>query len=146
MRTPKSSPQQQTPIAYNSPRVKDIKGIAAQDEMECFAVEGSPGVFSTRSSLSDLTINSVPKSRDRCPVSPAPDDGLSPLSSLEPEVTVLSRQPSTGSLDGDWTEEQALLQQCISSGMPPPSQPPPSQPPPTKNGLRPPVAVPPPAP
>ncbi|XP_039291012.1 adenomatous polyposis coli protein [Nilaparvata lugens] len=134
MRTPKSSPQQQTPIAYNSPRVKDIK-------LECFAVEGSPGVFSTRSSLSDLTINSVPKSRERCPVSPAPDDGLSPLSSLEPEVTVLSRQPSTGSLDGDWTEEQALLQQCISSGMPPPSQPPLSQPPPAKNGLRPPVAV-----
>ncbi|RZF35985.1 hypothetical protein LSTR_LSTR005398 [Laodelphax striatellus] len=140
--TPKSSPQQQTvhaPITYNSPRVKDIKGIAAQDEMECFAVEGSPGVFSTRSSLSDLTINSVPKSRDRCPVSPAPDDGLSPLSSLEPEVTVLSRQLSAGSLsgadvdvDGDWTEEQALLEQCISSGMPPPQ--------PTKNGHRPAVA------
>lgn len=31
---------------------------------------------------------------------------------------MLSRQPSIGSLSGDWTEEQALLEQCITSGMP----------------------------
>lgn len=105
----------------NSPRVKELKGcVGAQDETECFATEGSPCVFSTRSSLSDLTINSSTKCRDRCQVvSPAPpEDGSSPLSSLEPEVTVLSRQPSIGSLSGDWTEEQALLEQCITSGMP----------------------------
>lgn len=45
-------------------------------------------------------------------------------------MTVLSRQPSIGSLSGDWTEEQALLEQCITSGMPK-----------TKNGQNPSVGV-----
>lgn len=73
-------------------------------------------------------------------VSPVPDEGSSPLSSLEPDVeeavTVLSRQPSVGSLSGDWTEEQVtlseqvLLEQCITSGMPK-----------TKNGINPSVGV-----
>lgn len=45
-------------------------------------------------------------------------------------MTVLSQQPSIGSLSGDWTEEQALLEQCITSGMPK-----------TKNGENPSVGV-----
>ena len=56
--------------------------------------------------------------------------------SVEEAVTVLSRQPSVGSLSGDWTEEQVtlseqvLLEQCITSGMPK-----------TKNGINPSVGV-----
>ncbi|XP_075231936.1 uncharacterized protein LOC142330508 isoform X3 [Lycorma delicatula] len=129
-----SQPHNSSPAAPvpSSSRIRELKGVCADDETECFATEGSPCVFSTRSSLSDLTINSTAKCRDRCQVvSPAPpDDGSSPLSSLEPEVTVLSRQPSIGSLSGDWTEEQALLEQCITSGMPK-----------TKNGENPSVGV-----
>lgn len=55
---------------------------------------------------------------------------------MEEAVTVLSRQPSVGSLSGDWTEEQVtlseqvLLEQCITSGMPK-----------TKNGINPSVGV-----
>uniref|UniRef100_A0A1B6ETN9 Adenomatous polyposis coli protein basic domain-containing protein n=1 Tax=Cuerna arida TaxID=1464854 RepID=A0A1B6ETN9_9HEMI len=77
---------------------------------------------------------------ERCRLmSPIPDDRSSPLSSLEPDVeeavTVLSRQPSVGSLT-DWTEdqvslsEQVLLEQCITSGMPK-----------TKNGINPSVGT-----
>jgi len=32
--------------------------LSAKDEVETYATEGSPNIFSTRSSLSDLTINS----------------------------------------------------------------------------------------
>ncbi|KAG8273512.1 anaphase-promoting complex subunit 2 [Homalodisca vitripennis] len=84
-----------------------------------------------------IDANSKP---ERCRLmSPIPDDRSSPLSSLEPDVeeavTVLSRQPSVGSLT-DWTEdqvslsEQVLLEQCITSGMPK-----------TKNGINPSVGT-----
>lgn len=51
---------------------------------------------------------------------------------MEEAVTVLSRQPSVGSLSGEWTEdqEQVLLEQCITSGMPK-----------TKNGINPSVGA-----
>ncbi|XP_054281505.1 adenomatous polyposis coli homolog isoform X2 [Macrosteles quadrilineatus] len=90
---------------------------------------------STKEGYHDVAeINSKP---NRCQaMSPVPDDKSSPLSSLDPDVeeavTVLSRQPSTGSLSGEWTEdqvtlsEQVLLEQCITSGMPK-----------TKNGVNP---------
>uniref|UniRef100_A0A1B6D309 Adenomatous polyposis coli protein n=1 Tax=Clastoptera arizonana TaxID=38151 RepID=A0A1B6D309_9HEMI len=90
-----------------------------------------------RSEQSELpsSVQTNVKSDRCCLISPAGDDGASPLSSLEPEeeaITILSRQPSVGSLSGDWTEEQVslseqvLLEQCITSGMPK-----------TKNGINP---------
>lgn len=88
--------------------------IGAKDEVEKYEVEDSPCQFSLRSSLSDLTVDSVTVSKRI----------LSPLSKKDVPLEELSRAESFSSLSVESfgsTEnaEQVLLEQCISAGMPP---------------------------
>ncbi|KAF5270445.1 hypothetical protein FQR65_LT05634 [Abscondita terminalis] len=108
--------------------------LGAKDEIENYAVENSPCQFSLHSSLSDLTIDgSVAGGSLRMNTNP-PNvkkdvaSGSSSFSNIEPNMcptessTALSRQESLSSLSaesfGSLEQEQALLEQCISSGMP----------------------------
>ncbi|XP_014245242.1 adenomatous polyposis coli homolog isoform X2 [Cimex lectularius] len=106
------------PVSIPTPRMRQL---VAEDEVSVFATEGSPGNFSIRSSLSDLTINSKP---ERLGIeTPPPAENPSPLSSLDPDVdeveavTVLSGA-SADEVTLAEQEDQALLMQVISSGMP----------------------------
>lgn len=90
---PELSPSnRQTSNSFNSPRAlplpraivhpRELREVAAQDEIECFATEGSPCNFSAWSSLSDLTVNS--KNEQPRPVSsPVPNNESPPMQSLE---------------------------------------------------------------
>ncbi|KAK5650606.1 hypothetical protein RI129_001635 [Pyrocoelia pectoralis] len=129
----------------NSSRVEDLKRptpslyLSAKDEVESYAVENSPCQFSLHSSLSDLTVdgsiagglrsNHTPLSSHQSNDMKDTKSTAGP-SSLHTEQTVvtvapeftLSRQGSFSSLSADsfgsLEQEQALLEQCISSGMP----------------------------
>ncbi|XP_073984171.1 uncharacterized protein isoform X3 [Rhodnius prolixus] len=110
------------PVSIPTSRMRQL---VAEDEVSVYATEGSPGNFSNRSSLSDLTINSKPE-RTGIPTPPVADNP-SPLSSLEPEVSVDEGEAETvlsGTSADEVTladqEDQALLMQVISSGMPAP--------------------------
>uniref|UniRef100_A0A0A9WDI2 Adenomatous polyposis coli protein n=1 Tax=Lygus hesperus TaxID=30085 RepID=A0A0A9WDI2_LYGHE len=92
------------PVSIPNSRMRQL---VAEDELNVFATEGSPGNFSIRSSLSDLTINSKPEKLEH---NSSPPDNASPPTSLDHEASVddatLAEQ-----------EDQALLM-LISSGLP----------------------------
>uniref|UniRef100_A0A1Y1N4K9 Adenomatous polyposis coli protein n=2 Tax=Photinus pyralis TaxID=7054 RepID=A0A1Y1N4K9_PHOPY len=126
----------------NSTRLEELKRpspsvyLSAKDEVENYAVENSPCQFSLHSSLSDLTVDGSvaggfrPNQSVHQPTEvkdTKPTAGPSSLNTEQiaatyvPEFT-LSRQESFSSLSADsfgsLEQEQALLEQCISSGMP----------------------------
>ncbi|KAK4883631.1 hypothetical protein RN001_006950 [Aquatica leii] len=115
--------------------------LGAKDEVENYAVENSPCQFSLHSSLSDLTIdgsiaggsirsnnNALSNSGQSNSNTKAVDSAGPSSLNIEQNVcpvesaVMLSRQESLSSLSADsfgsLEQEQALLEQCISSGMP----------------------------
>ncbi|XP_017775963.1 PREDICTED: adenomatous polyposis coli protein-like [Nicrophorus vespilloides] len=86
---------------------KKFQSTECKDEMTYFGVENSPCPYSLRSSLSDLTVDGsivgLVRTLGDGESSPSKSGPLSPLSN-----------DSFGSIEG----EQALLEQCINSGMP----------------------------
>lgn len=108
------------PVSIPATRMRQL---VAEDEISVFATEGSPGNFSIRSSLSDLTINSKPERNGLETPPQNAAENPSPLSSLEPDVddgeviTVLSATSGDDVTLAE-QEDQALLMQLISSGMP----------------------------
>ncbi|XP_022919710.2 uro-adherence factor A-like isoform X1 [Onthophagus taurus] len=101
---------------YLDGKDRKLTYLIAKDEVEKFAVENSPCQFSLRSSLSDLTVDG----------SVAGLASMKPASSNNQQKPInnsnLSGQESLSSLSvdsvGSVENEQALLEQCISSGMP----------------------------
>nr|CAH7717003.1 unnamed protein product [Callosobruchus chinensis] len=102
-------------------------GLAcAKDELASYAVENSPCHFSLRSSLSDLTVDGSVAGLKR----PVPSNNKqNPITDGEPLVNrtvdsniVRERRESLSSVSveslGSLEAEQALLEQCISSGKP----------------------------
>ncbi|XP_014283786.1 uncharacterized protein [Halyomorpha halys] len=108
------------PVSIPATRMRQL---VAEDEISVFATEGSPGNFSIRSSLSDLTINSKPERNGLETPPQIAAENPSPLSSLEPDaddgevITVLSATSGDDVTLAE-QEDQALLMQLISSGMP----------------------------
>ncbi|KAF5273389.1 hypothetical protein FQA39_LY07406 [Lamprigera yunnana] len=111
--------------------------LGAKDEVESYAVENSPCQFSLHSSLSDLTIDgsiagaslrsnpALLSSRSTNEVkrldSTTRECSLIHAGEID-QAAVVSRHDSLSSLSADSVgsleQEQALLEQCISSGMP----------------------------
>ncbi|XP_057666921.1 adenomatous polyposis coli homolog isoform X2 [Diorhabda carinulata] len=108
---------------------------AGRDELENYAVENSPCHFSLRSSLSDLTVDgsvaalkrNVTNNNTECPSnkSEAPHSSHNQtINKTDQNINVKqeSRRESLSSISveslGSLEAEQALLEQCISSGMP----------------------------
>nr|XP_018914919.1 PREDICTED: adenomatous polyposis coli homolog isoform X3 [Bemisia tabaci] len=122
---PELSPSnRQTSNSFNSPRAlplpraivhpRELREVAAQDEIECFATEGSPCNFSAWSSLSDLTVNS--KNEQPRPVSsPVPNNESPPMQSLEhtdkDEITVITKKLSECQMKDScdtWNDDSAI--------------------------------------
>ncbi|XP_018914920.2 uncharacterized protein [Bemisia tabaci] len=122
---PELSPSnKQTSNSFNSSRAlplpraivhpRELREVAAQDEIECFATEGSPCNFSAWSSLSDLTVNS--KNEQPRPVSsPVPNNESPPMQSLEhtdkDEITVITKQLSECQMKDScdtWNDDSAI--------------------------------------
>ncbi|CAG9838038.1 unnamed protein product [Diabrotica balteata] len=105
---------------------------AARDEVENYAVENSPCHFSLRSSLSDLTVDGSVAALKRnggnqcegpsCKSANQDSETGNVTTSHEHNVSQQSRRESLSSISveslGSLEAEQALLAQCISSGMP----------------------------
>lgn len=106
--------------------LKNISYVEAKDEMESYAVEDSPCHFSLRSSLSDLTVDGNVAGLTRKDSAYSQNYqklGSTSRQNTENRESNLQKADSLSSLSVDSfgsTEnaEQALLEQCISSGMP----------------------------